>query len=171
MGNVISTALVATRIFVIRGKKVILDRDLAGLYGVSTKTLNQAVKRNVQRFPHDFMFKLNSDEKNKVVTNCDHLKVLRFSYQLPYAFTEQGVAMLSSVLNSERAIKVNIQIMRAFVRLRYILSSHKSFEIKLEELEKRLESHDVDIHAIFEALRQLMGLPDAKQVIKGFAHT
>ncbi|MEW6095037.1 MAG: ORF6N domain-containing protein [bacterium] len=94
-----------------------LDRDLAELYGVSTKVLNQAVKRNLKRFPEDFMFRLTNAEKYKVVTNCDHLRVLKFSPQLPFAFTEQGVAMLSSVLNSERAIMVNIQIMRAFINL------------------------------------------------------
>ena len=170
MPDLISVQVITSKIFFIRGRKVMLDSDLALLYGVETKRLNEQVKRNKKRFPEDFMFKLIRKEKEEVVAICDHLKALRFSYQLPYAFTEQGVAMLSSVLNSERAIKVNIQIMRAFVKLRYILSSHKSFEIKLKELEKRIESHDIDIHAIFEVLRQLMGLPDAKQVIKGFAH-
>lgn len=169
MSNLISVEIIATKILEIRGKKVMLDNDLAKLYGVSTKMLNQAVKRNIRRFPDDFMFRLSNEEKNKVVTNCDHLKALRFSYQLPYAFTEQGVAMLSSVLNSERAIKVNIQIMRAFVRLRHTLSAHKQFGMKLRELEEKLERHDVDIRDIFEAIHQLMGIPDAKKVIKGFA--
>ena len=104
-----------------------MDVDLARLYRVSTKVLNQAVKRNLKRFLADFMFQLTRNEKEKVVTICDHLETLKFSYQLPYAFAEQGVAMLSSVLNSERAIKVNIQIMRAFIKLRGIFLTHKLF--------------------------------------------
>jgi len=168
--NLTAVEVIAGKILEIRGKRVMLDRDLAKLYGVSTKTLNQAVKRNIHRFPDDFMFRLTDVEKDKVVTICDHLKALKFSYQLPYVFTEQGVAMLSSVLNSERAIKVNIQIMRAFVKLRYILSAHKEFEIKLRELEKKLQTHDADIQRIFEVIRLLMGIPYERQVIKGFAH-
>jgi phage regulator Rha-like protein len=168
MANGISVEVIANKILKIRGKKVMLDKDLAELYGVRTKNLNKAVKRNVERFPADFMFQLTKEE---VIS-------LRFQFgtskrggrrYLPYAFTQEGVAMLSSVLNSERAIKVNIQIMRAFVRLRHILSAHKEFEKKLRELEEKLEKHDVDIHDIFEAIRLLMGLPQAKKVIKGFA--
>ena len=102
MANILSVELISTKILGLRGKKIMLDADLAQLYGVSTKVLNQAVKRNINRFPEDFMFKLTRFEKEKVVTNCDHLKALKFSYQLPLAFTEQGVAMLSSVLNSEK---------------------------------------------------------------------
>ena len=101
----------------IRNKKVILDLDLAILYGVQTKRLNESVKRNIKRFPEDFMFQLTTSEKAEVVANCDHLKVLKFSHVLPYAFTEQGIAMLSSVLNSDKAIEVNIQIMRTFTKL------------------------------------------------------
>ena len=104
-------------IYVIRGRKVMLDSDLAGLYSVGTKVLNQAVKRNISRFPDDFMFQLTQREKNQVVTDCDHLARLKYSAALPYAFTEQGVAMLSSVLRSRRAIEINIAIMRVFVRL------------------------------------------------------
>jgi len=164
-----SVEIIASKILVIRGKKVMLDQDLAKLYGVPTKVLNQAVKRNIGRFPEDFMFRLTEIEKEEVVTICDHLKALRFSYQLPHAFTEQGVAMLSSVLNSERAIKVNIQIMRAFVRSRYILSGYKELEIKLKELENKIQEHDVDIRDIFEVIRQLMCLPDERKRITGFA--
>lgn len=133
-----------------------LDKDLARLYGVPTKVLNQAVKRNIKRFPEDFMFRLTRIEKEEVVTICDHLTSLKFSSQLPYAFTEQGVAMLSSVLHSERAIQVNIAVMRAFVKLRQILSTHKELAYKLSELEKRIEKHDEEIKAIFDAIRQLM---------------
>ena len=111
-------------IFLIRGQKVMLDADLAILYGVQTKALNQAVKRNARRFPLDFMFRLTRVGKNELVTNCDRLQRLRHSSGLPRAFTEQGVAMLSSVLKSERAIDVNVEIMRAFVRLRQMLTAY-----------------------------------------------
>lgn len=159
MEKLLSVEVVATRILIIRGRKVMIDVDLARLYRVSTKVLNQAVKRNDKRFPIDFMFKLTEDEKRGVVTNCDHLSSLKFSPYLPYVFTEQGVAMLSSVLNSERAILVNIQIMRAFVKLREILLTHKELADKLIELENKVEKHDSEIRSIFEAIRQLMASP------------
>ena len=163
IGNeLVPEEVIERKIFMIRGHKVMLDRDLAELYGVSTKVLNQAVKRNMSRFPQDFMFQLTGVEKEEVVTNCDHLKSLKFSPQLPYAFTEQGVAMLSSVLKSERAVQVNIAIMRAFVKLRQILSMNKELAHKLAELERKIEKHDVDIQAIFEAIRRLMAPPLAK---------
>jgi len=165
MANIVAVEVIATKILEVRGKKVMLDRDLAQLYGVETRVLNQAVKRNKSRFPEDFMFSLTREEIKRI---SQFVISLKFSKTV-YAFTEQGVAMLSSVLNSERAIKINIYIMRAFVKLRHILSGHKVFEMKLRELEKKLESHDVDIRDIFEALRQLMGLADAKKTIKGFA--
>ena len=119
-------------IFLIRGQKVILDRDLADLYEVTTKALNQAVKRNERRFPPDFMFRLTKEEKQELVTNCDRFQTLKHSSALPSAFTEQGVAMLSSVLNNERAIQVNIMIMRAFVRLRQMVVAHKDLLQKIE---------------------------------------
>ena len=169
MADIVTSELILPKILILRGKRVMLDRDLAELYNVPTKVLNQAVKRNIKRFPMDFMFQLTKTERLELVTNCDHLSPLKFSYQLPLVFTEQGVAMLSSVLNSERAIRVNIQIMRAFVKLRYILSHNKEIETKLRELEKKIEGHDLDIHDIFEAIRQLMGIPQAKKVIRGFA--
>ena len=156
MPKAIALEVIATRILGLRGKKVMLDSDLALLYGVRTKRLNEQVKRNIKRFPEDFMFQLTPKEKEEVVANCDHLKALKFSPQLPYAFTEQGVAMLSSVLNSERAIKVNIQIMRAFVKLKEIISTHKNLGEKLEALEKKYADHDEKIQEIFEAMRQLM---------------
>ena len=114
-----------------------LDSDLALLYGVRTKRLNEQVKRNKKRFPEDFIFQLTLKEKEEVVAICDHLKALKFSPQLPYAFTEQGVAMLSGALNSDRAIRVNIQIMRAFTKLREILLTHKDLAVKIEALEKK----------------------------------
>jgi hypothetical protein len=154
--------VIERKIFMIRGHKVMLDRDLAELYGVATKVLNQAVKRNISRFPQDFMFQLTEAEKEKVVTDCDHLKSFKFSTQLPYAFTEQGVAMLSSVLNSERAIQVNIAVMRAFVKLKQILSMNKDLAYKLTELEHKIEKHGENIQAIFEAIRKLMAPPPIK---------
>jgi len=168
MTNVIAVDVIATKILEIRRKKVMLDKDLAGLYGVTTFNLNKAVKRNIERFPGDFMFRLTQEEFQALIF---HFGISSWGGRryLPYVFTQEGVAMLSGVLNSERAIKVNIHIMRAFIKLRHILSGHKVFEMKLRELEKKLEGHDVDIRDIFEALRQLMGLADAKKTIKGFA--
>ena len=132
---------------------------MAELYGVSTKVLNQAVKRNINRFPEDFMFKLTESEKREVVTFCDHLKSLKFSSQQPCAFTEQGVAMLSSVLNSERAVSVNIQIMRTFVKLRQILVEHKDLKRKIEDMEKK---YDGQFRIVFDAIRQLFEPPPEK---------
>lgn len=141
----------------IREHRVILDADLATLYGVSTKALNQAVRRNLDRFPDDFMFQLTAAEKAEVVTNCDHLYRLKFSRTCPYAFTEQGVAMLSSVLNSQRAVAVNVQIMRTFVRLRHMLATHADLAQKLLEMEKK---YDKQFAVVFDAIRQLMTPPD-----------
>lgn len=143
-------------IFIIKGQKVMVDADLARLYGVSTKRLNEQVKRNIKRFPRDFMFSLSDIEKNELVANCDRFNNLKHSTTLPSAFTEQGIAMLSSVLNSERAILMNIAIMRAFVKLRRMISKNKALEHKLSELEQKIERHDTDIIAIFNAIRQLM---------------
>ena len=109
---------IENKIFVIRNQRVMIDSDLAKLYGVETKKLNQAVKRNIKRFPEDFMFQLTDEEQKELVTNCDHLKKLKYSYQNAYAFTEHGVTMLASVLNSERAIEINVQIVRTFIKLR-----------------------------------------------------
>jgi hypothetical protein len=181
MPNTISTDIIASKILEIRGKKVMLDRELAKLYGVSTKVLNQAVKRNINRFPDDFMFKLTGVEKEKVVTICDYLENRNLRSQivtsswggiryLPYVFTEQGVAMLSSVLNSERAIRVNILIMRAFVKLREILLTHKDLAIKVEALERKYADHDEKIKMIFEAIKQLLQPPVKEKPRIGF-HT
>jgi hypothetical protein len=149
-------------ILLIRGQKVLLDRDLASLYGVQVKVLNQAVKRNLSRFPDDFMFVLTAEEaeslRSQTVTSKSGRGGRRY---LPYAFTEQGVAMLSTVLNSERAIEVNIAIMRAFVRLRGIMSTHKGLARKLDELERKLGEHDEKFQVVFEAIRQLMVPPAA----------
>lgn len=166
MKGLIPLGIIEGKILMIRGHRVMLDRDLAGLYEVSTKALNQAVKRNLDSFPEDFMFSLNKVEKNEVVTICDHLKVLKYSPQLPYAFTEQGVAMLSSVLKSKRARLVNIQIMRTFVKLRELLNTHKELARKLEELERK---YDAQFKSVFEAIRALMEPSGAEpKRIEGF---
>ena len=156
MKELIPEERIEQRIFVIRGQKVMLDRDLAKLYGVTTGNLNKAVKRNLERFPEDFMFQLTKDEENSLSFQFGSLKRGRHSKYLPYVFTEQGVAMLSSVLRSKRAIQVNIAIMRVFVRIKEIISTHKELAHRLAELEKRMEKKDEEIHAIFEAIRQLM---------------
>ena len=127
-------------IFLLRGKKVIIDHDLATLYEVKTYRLNEQVRRNIKRFPNDFIFQLSNDEKNELIANCDRFKPLKHSTSNPYAFTEQGVAMLSSVLNSDKAIEVNIQIMRTFTKLRELMLVHKDLRIKIEELEKKYDS-------------------------------
>lgn len=170
-------------ILFIRGQKVMLDADLAALYGVETKILVRAVKRNINRFPNDFMFQLNESEfatlRYQFVTLNDSLRCHFGTSKRggrrypPHAFTEQGVAMLSSVLRSERAVQVNIEIMRAFIRLRQILASHAELAQKLNELEKK---YDAQFKEVFEAIRQLMAPPmpkkrrigfDIKQTVKG----
>ena len=156
---------IAHQIFLIRGRKVMLDTDLARLYQVKTFRLNEAVKRNARRFPEDFMFRLTEDEKMEVIANCDHLKSLRFSSYLPCAFTEQGVAMLSSVLNSERAIQVNIQIMRAFAKIREMLQVHKELWRKIEEMEKK---YDEKFRIVFRALKELLEPPERSKPQIGF---
>ncbi len=155
-------------ILLIRGHKVMLDADLARLYGVTTKRLNEQVKRNRDRFPEDFMIRLTAWEKAEVVANCDHLQRLKFSPGLPHAFTEHGAIMLASVLNSRRAIEVSVFVVRAFVRLRGVLASHKELAQKLGELEQRIQSHDEHIQSLFEAIRQLMQPPEARRRPIGF---
>ncbi len=168
MKTIVPVESVERKIFLIRGQKVMLSIDLAKLYGVETRAFNQAVKRNSSRFPSDFMFQVSSTEAEALVSQnvIPHKKYLGGS--LPYAFTEQGVAMLSSVLRSERAVQVNIAIMRAFVKLREVLSTHKDLARKLEQLEKKTEKHDEEITAIFDAIRFLMTEPEPKEKKIGF---
>ena len=164
MKELIPEEIIGRKIFLIRGQKVMLDKDLAQLYGVETKVLNQSVKRNIERFPQDFMFSLTREEimrMSQIVTS------LKFSKNIN-AFTEQGVAMLSSVLRSRRAVQVNIAIMRAFVKLRQILSTHKELAHKLKELEQKIEQHDKNIQSIFAAIRQLMSPPAEPKKKIGF---
>lgn len=168
---VIPAERIERSILLIRGQKVLLDSHLAELYGVETRSLVQAMKRNRQRFPEDFVFQLTPAEteilRSQTVISSRGHGGRRY---LPYAFTEQGVAMLSSVLHSPRAIKVNIAIMRAFVRLREILATHKDLARKLDEHERKLGQHDEQFQVVFEAIRQLMAPPPpAKRRRIGFA--
>ncbi|OGX27723.1 MAG: DNA-binding protein [Omnitrophica WOR_2 bacterium RIFCSPHIGHO2_01_FULL_48_9] len=155
----IPSEVVESKIYLIRGHKVMLSIHLAELYDVQTKVLIQAVKRNLRRFPEDFMFQLTWKEAQSSRSQIVTLKKGQNIKYLPYAFTEQGIAMLSSVLNSERAIDVNIAIMRAFVKLREVLSSHKELALKFKDLEARLGKHDEKIEVIFDAIRRLMATP------------
>ncbi|MGA3050463.1 MAG: ORF6N domain-containing protein [Chitinispirillaceae bacterium] len=156
MKELVAQEVIENKIQVIRGKKVMLDRDLAGLYEVETKVFNQAVKRNIERFPEDFMFQLLPAEKNELVTNCDRFASWKHSSVLPYAFTEYGVAMLSSVLNSQRAIEINIQIIRAFIRLRTLVAENKDLLKMIRNIEKRLDVHDQQIKIAFAALKSIL---------------
>ncbi len=165
---ILTDDLIDQRIFLIRGQRVMLDADLADLYGVPTKALNQAVKRNLDRFPPDFMFLLSEKEKKEVVTICDHLKKIKYSNTLPYAFTEHGALMLASVLNSPRAVELSLFVVRAFIRLREMLSAHKDLALKLEELERHVRGHDGHIQTLFEAIRQLMAPDPGKNRKIGF---
>lgn len=155
-------------IFFIRGQKVILDADLARLYGTTTKRLNEQVKRNRERFPEDFMFQLTKEEKAEVVANCDHLSTLKYSPALPRAFTEHGAIMAATVLNTQRAIEASIFVVRAFVALREMVATQKELARKLSDLEQHLKDHDQQIQAIFEAIRQLMSPPERSRKKIGF---
>jgi ORF6N domain len=167
--NAITTERVGQYILVVRRLRVLLDRDLATLYGVETRVLLQAVKRNLERFPPDFMFELSSAEwtalRSQSVTSKPGRGGRRYA---PYAFTEQGVAMLSSVLNSDRAIAVNIEIMRSFVRIRGLLEANRSVARKFDRLERKLASHDQAIVGILSTIRQLMIPPERKRRGIGF---
>ena len=167
MSVVFPSKRIEQTILLLRGHKIILDRDLAAMYGVSTRDLNKAVSRNLDRFPDDFMLQLTRSEFND----------LKFQFgtsswggtrKLPRAFTEQGIAMLSGVLRSKRAIHLNIAIMRAFVKLREFAASHKTLATKLEQLERKVGGHDGQIRSLFDAIRQLMEPPTPKSRRIGF---
>lgn len=166
---------VLSKILLVRGKKVMIDRDLAELYGVTTMRLNEQVKRNKKRFPEDFMFQVTKEEKQQLIDRYPHLAKLKFSPTLPYVFTEHGAVMLASVLNSERAIAVNIQIVRVFSRMREVLLTHKDILVKLEQVEKKLLRQDMkmnkyeeDIQLIFETLKELLNPPAEPRQRIGF---
>jgi hypothetical protein len=177
--SIITEENLSTKIYFIRGLKVMIDRDLAELYGVLTKNLNLAVKRNLERFPEDFMFQLTKEEydslrfqkgtlkdNQNIRLQIETLRWGKHSKYLPYAFTEQGVAMLSSVLNSKQAIAVNIQIIRVFTKMRELISSNKEILLKLDLLEKKVDANTEDIEEIFTVLRQLINpdVPPRKRI-------
>jgi hypothetical protein len=165
---IIQEEILTSKIHFIRGQKVMLDRDLAELYGVETKVLKQAVKRNRIRFPDDFMFELNTEEFKGLRSQFVTLKRGMHSKYLPYAFTEQGVAMLSSVLNSTQAILVNIQIIRVFTKMREIVSSNKEILMKLDLLEKRVGSNSGDIDELFDIIRDLANPESQPRNVVGY---
>jgi hypothetical protein len=163
MKTIVPIEVIERKIYLIRGHKVMLDRDLAELYGVETRVLNQAVRRNSDRFPPDFMLPLTREE----IRNLSQIVISPGFKHAPnvFAFSEQGVAMLSSVLNSKRAVQVNIQIMRAFVKLREIIASHKDLAKRLDELEKK---YDLQFKVVFEAIREMMTPEEPKKKKIGF---
>jgi len=165
MKALIPVEMIEKKILMIRGEKVMLDADLSELYGVTTKRLNEQVKRNRERFPDDFMFQLTEEEKAEVVANCDHLKRLKFSPVLPYAFTEHGAIMLAAVLNSPIAVQTSVLVVRAFVKLRQMLASNAELARKLNEMEKK---YDAQFKIVFDAIRQLMTPPEPKKRKIGF---
>ncbi|MBI3355026.1 MAG: ORF6N domain-containing protein [Nitrospirae bacterium] len=168
MDAIVPIEMIERKIYLIRGQKVMLDKDLAVLYGVKPIRLREQVKRNIRRFPQDFMFQLDEKEIDIMVSqNAIPSRKYLGGYQ-PYVFTEQGVAMLATVLNSERAILANIAIMRAFVKLREILSTHKELAHKLAQIEQKIERHDEEIKIVFDAIRQLMAEPEPKKKKIGF---
>lgn len=165
MKELILVEMIERKIYLIRGHKVLLDSDLAEMYGVEVKHLKRQVRRNITRFPEDFMFQLRKEEYDSLRSHFGALRRGEHSKYFPYAFTEQGVAMLSSALNSERAIQVNIAIMRAFVKLREMLLTHKDLARKLADMEKK---YDSQFKVVFDAIRQLMVPPETKSTKIGF---
>jgi hypothetical protein len=143
----------------LRGQKVLLDADLAAIYGVPTKALNQAVKRNADRFPDDFMFRISKDEKAEVVTNCDHLSRLRFSKSLPYAFTEHGALMAANVLNSPDAVRMSVHVVRAFIKQRELIAGQAEILKKLAQIDATLLQHDDALRIIWQELQPLLAPP------------
>lgn len=147
------------RILLLRGERVMIDSDLAELYGVTTKRFNEQVKRNLERFPMDFMFQLTAEEKAEVVAKCDHLQKLKYSPHLPRAFTEHGVIMAASVLNSPRAVEMSVFVVRVFVRLRQFVAEHQVLAARLEELEARVARHDKTLSPLVATIRQMATPP------------
>ena len=164
MGNelIITDEFIMSKILFIRNEKVMIDRDLAELFGVSTKQLNQQVKRNINRFPANFMFQLTEIEKEYVVTNCDHLNKLKFSSTLPYVFTEHGTLMLGNVLNSDKAVTFSIKIVEAFIKMRELLTNTISVRLEIEDMKKKLINHDKNIELVFTYLDELMDKQENK---------
>jgi hypothetical protein len=167
-GAALALSAIGSRILIIRGHRVMIDADLAEMYDVPTKALNQAVKRNADRFPDDFAFRLTPGEKMELVTNCDRFERLKHSSALPLAFLEHGAVMAASVLNSARAIEVSIVVVRAFVALRRAVASHSVMSRRLDELERKHAVHDDRFKVVFEAIRELMEPPKKARRKIGF---
>lgn len=162
---IVPVELVQSRILLLRGERVIIDADLAALYEVPTKALNQAVRRNAERFPVDFMFQVSPEERIQLVTNCDRFAKLKHSSVMPLAFTEHGALMAATVLNSPRAVELSVFIVRAFVQLRGMLASHQDLARKMAQLERK---YDSQFKTVFDAIRQLMEPPAPKKKPIGF---
>lgn len=168
MRPLLSEEILETRIFVIRGQKVMVDRDLAQLYQVRTKDLTQAVRRNSSRFPEGFMFRLSRNKTHELATNCGRFGTLKHSRMPPLVFTDYGLAMLSSVLRSPRAVRMNVEIIRIFIRWRRWALSHDDLTGKINELESKIENHDEEIRYIFDSLRKLLTTNKKSKRILGF---
>ncbi len=168
-GYLIPTERLDSAILEIRGERVMLDVDLADVYGVTTRRLKEQVRRNRDRFPEDFMFELTLGEKDELVAKCDRLAALKHSSSSPYAFTEHGAVMLASVLKSRRAVEVSVFVVRAFTRMRRMLADQRRLALKLDELESKLAAHDKNFQVVFAAIKQLMQPPVPKKKRIGFA--
>jgi len=168
-GYLIPTERLDSAILEMHGERVMLDVDLADVYGVTTRRLKEQVRRNRDRFPEDFMFELTLGEKDELVAKCDRLAALKHSSSAPYAFTEHGAVMLASVLKSQRAVEVSVFVVRAFIRMRRMLADQRRFAIKLAELEGKLAAHDKNFQVVFAAIKQLMQPPEPKKKRIGFA--
>jgi len=151
--SLVKRELIEQRILLVRGSRVMIDADLAEIYGTTTKRLNQAVKRNRERFPVDFMFQLNEKEKIELVTECDHLSKLKYSPSLPYAFTEHGAIMAANVLNTPQAVEMSVFVVRAFIRLRQMVIEHKDLARKLSRMEQK---YDAQFKIVFDEIKKLM---------------
>ena len=159
-------------ILTIRGRKVLIDADLATIYGVETRTLNQAVKRNAERFPEDFIFTLTASEKSEVITNCDHLVQLKFARSLPFAFTEHGAIMAATVLNSKQAVTMSVYVVRAFIQMREQLVANSEILRRLAEIDKTLLQHNAGLRDIYQKLLPLLQrAPDPSRRRIGFGRT
>ena len=165
---IVPAEVIMNKILFIRGQNVMISNDLAELYGVTPKRLNEQVKRNIKRFPRNFMFQLTKHEKEKVVANCDHLKNLKYSPYLPYAFTEHGTMMLANVLNSDRAIEVSIKIVEIYIRMREYISTNQELLLKLEQIEKRIGSQDKKIALVFDYLKKFIEFQNTPRKQVGF---
>ena len=165
---IIPDEFIMNKILLIRGQKVMINNDLAELYGVTTKRLNEQVKRNIKRFPNNFMFQLTEQEKNEVVAICDHLQSLKYSPYLPYVFTEHGTVMLANVLNSDRAIRVSIRIVEIFISMREYVLTNKELLLKVEQLERRIGKQDERVTMVLEYLKKFIEFKDTPRKQIGF---